>query len=99
MARRSSVRSWGCAWPSDRKSTRLNSSHGYISYAVVCWKKQTVVIPSQFDWVIYQAAYLQPPIFEIARGPSFLVVAARLLAAVADERVDIGADGCANGSG
>src|SRR5687768_18095585 len=24
---------------SDRKSTRLNSSHGYISYAVFCWKK------------------------------------------------------------
>src|SRR5256884_7328462 len=23
----------------DRKSTRLNSSHGYISYAVVCLKK------------------------------------------------------------
>src|SRR6185503_21030306 len=22
------------AWPEDRKSTRLNSSHGYISYAV-----------------------------------------------------------------
>src|ERR1041385_8899477 len=25
---------------SDRKSTRLNSSHGYISYAVFCFKKQ-----------------------------------------------------------
>src|SRR5687768_18090954 len=25
----------------DRKSTRLNSSHGYISYAVFCLKKQT----------------------------------------------------------
>src|SRR2546429_5212510 len=24
----------------DRKSTRLNSSHGYISYAVFCLKKQ-----------------------------------------------------------
>src|SRR5687768_18108139 len=24
----------------DRKSTRLNSSHGYISYAVFCWKKK-----------------------------------------------------------
>src|SRR2546422_8304794 len=44
----------GCAadmWPSwtawhaltlglDRKSTRLNSSHGYISYAVFCLKKK-----------------------------------------------------------
>src|SRR2546422_7106648 len=28
----------GCA--TDRKSTRLNSSHGYISYAVFCLKKK-----------------------------------------------------------
>src|SRR2546422_8520534 len=28
-----------CA-PGDRKSTRLNSSHGYISYAVFCLKKK-----------------------------------------------------------
>src|SRR2546422_8630518 len=26
--------------PADRKSTRLNSSHGYISYAVFCLKKK-----------------------------------------------------------
>src|SRR2546429_1103490 len=34
----------------DRKSTRLNSSHGYISYAVFCLKKKkriTSVSPSQ----------------------------------------------------
>src|SRR2546422_4356302 len=29
----------GCA-SQDRKSTRLNSSHGYISYAVFCLKKK-----------------------------------------------------------
>src|SRR2546422_5938540 len=28
------------AWCTDRKSTRLNSSHGYISYAVFCLKKK-----------------------------------------------------------
>src|SRR2546422_5325589 len=28
---------WG-----DRKSTRLNSSHGYISYAVFCLKKKKI---------------------------------------------------------
>src|SRR2546429_6645414 len=28
----------------DRKSTRLNSSHGYISYAVFCLKKKTMNI-------------------------------------------------------
>src|SRR2546429_4064926 len=27
-------------WVVDRKSTRLNSSHGYISYAVFCLKKK-----------------------------------------------------------
>src|SRR2546422_1503060 len=30
-----------CEYPvRDRKSTRLNSSHGYISYAVFCLKKK-----------------------------------------------------------
>ena len=28
----------------DRKSTRLNSSHGYISYAVFCLKKKTQLV-------------------------------------------------------
>src|SRR2546422_6578318 len=28
----------------DRKSTRLNSSHGYISYAVFCLKKKKEVV-------------------------------------------------------
>src|SRR2546422_5456433 len=30
--------------PIDRKSTRLNSSHGYISYAVFCLKKKKTEI-------------------------------------------------------
>src|SRR2546429_7340476 len=29
----------------DRKSTRLNSSHGYISYAVFCLKKKKQISP------------------------------------------------------
>src|SRR2546422_3114788 len=29
-----------CPFAGDRKSTRLNSSHGYISYAVFCLKKK-----------------------------------------------------------
>src|SRR3989449_3082739 len=29
-----------CTYRRDRKSTRLNSSHGYISYAVFCLKKK-----------------------------------------------------------
>src|SRR2546422_6615769 len=32
---------WGPRFEADRKSTRLNSSHGYISYAVFCLKKKT----------------------------------------------------------
>src|SRR2546422_2151154 len=35
----------------DRKSTRLNSSHGYISYAVFCLKKKK---PSIRDRDLYQ---------------------------------------------
>src|SRR2546422_5152237 len=31
--------------PRDRKSTRLNSSHGYISYAVFCLKKKKRLPP------------------------------------------------------
>src|SRR2546422_6461050 len=43
---------------SDRKSTRLNSSHGYISYAVFCLKKKkkqnhhaTLTLPSNNTFV------------------------------------------------
>src|SRR5687768_17843428 len=32
----------GTTSPLDRKSTRLNSSHGYISYAVFCLKKKNI---------------------------------------------------------
>src|SRR5687768_18103869 len=38
----------------DRKSTRLNSSHGYISYAVFCLKKKktTTTIHTTFQLTI-----------------------------------------------
>src|SRR3712207_8732545 len=32
-------------WHLDRKSTRLNSSHANISYAVFCLKKKTTLMP------------------------------------------------------
>src|SRR5256886_7970208 len=32
---------WAFAYERDRKSTRLNSSHSQISYAVFCLKKKT----------------------------------------------------------
>src|SRR6266550_5706938 len=38
-------------WP-DRKSTRLNSSHGYISYAVFCLKKKKEHLPNS-SLIIY----------------------------------------------
>src|SRR2546422_7179555 len=34
----------------DRKSTRLNSSHGYISYAVFCLKKKKNKSPRRTDY-------------------------------------------------
>src|SRR2546429_1768447 len=42
----------------DRKSTRLNSSHGYISYAVFCLKKKkkgsmTYVSTNEFGFTAY----------------------------------------------
>src|SRR2546422_243765 len=40
MARRRSFERAPPGHSADRKSTRLNSSHGYISYAVFCLKKK-----------------------------------------------------------
>src|SRR2546427_7417630 len=34
----------GAVYRTDRKSTRLNSSHSQISYAVFCLKKKTILI-------------------------------------------------------
>src|SRR5256884_5202985 len=42
----------------DRKSTRLNSSHGYISYAVFCLKKKTKH-ECQVDAIIHLAHLAQ----------------------------------------
>src|SRR2546422_5154981 len=38
----------------DRKSTRLNSSHGYISYAVFCLKKKN---PRLVPWGIVSTTF------------------------------------------
>src|SRR5687768_18067384 len=70
-----SVRSWFLSdrrWrPAirDRKSTRLNSSHGYISYAVFCFKKKKTGGRVQL-WLVYpgtlhrgaEAVHLGPPL-------------------------------------
>src|SRR2546429_4425948 len=43
----------------DRKSTRLNSSHGYISYAVFCLKKK--LITSTLNLSVYSARSFSMP--------------------------------------
>src|SRR5256886_13476766 len=37
----------------DRKSTRLNSSHSQISYAVFCLKKKTIMTRRRLSHVLY----------------------------------------------
>src|SRR2546429_1308021 len=39
----------------DRKSTRLNSSHGYISYAVFCLKKKKKLKYTDYDILVSSA--------------------------------------------
>src|SRR5256884_4834725 len=41
----------------DRKSTRLNSSHGYISYAVFCLKKKKTNTPTRVSSVTLLVRY------------------------------------------
>src|SRR2546429_6798787 len=48
----------------DRKSTRLNSSHGYISYAVFCLKKKNrPQMPASSLTTLVSALSLSPPTF------------------------------------
>src|SRR2546429_3975212 len=46
----------------DRKSTRLNSSHGYISYAVFCLKKKNIITRKihAYHHTTYQLPYTKP---------------------------------------
>src|SRR5256884_2190714 len=45
----------------DRKSTRLNSSHGYISYAVFCLKKKKQHRRTRFPSAAHQPTPRFPP--------------------------------------
>src|SRR5690606_13664976 len=47
-------------WYGDRKSTRLNSSHVKISYAVFCLKKKTCVLPFSVR-SLFSILLLRPP--------------------------------------
>src|SRR5205809_4221429 len=48
----------------DRKSTRLNSSHGYISYAVFCLKKK-----NPYNTTVADLALRTPPLKHIRLRP------------------------------
>src|SRR2546422_1749609 len=56
------VAQWVVEWQqgranADRKSTRLNSSHGYISYAVFCLKKKKM----DRRWRVFRPCASTPP--------------------------------------
>src|SRR2546430_10786038 len=56
-------RAWGSRGTTDRKSTRLNSSHSQISYAVFCLKKKnsiTLLRTSSTQWAIGSYSGLPP---------------------------------------
>src|SRR5256886_7915471 len=44
----------GAGQPPDRKSTRLNSSHSQISYAVFCLKKKTSTVTTKFPTKVHR---------------------------------------------
>src|SRR5476651_876917 len=64
-----------CARPIvDRKSTRLNSSHANISYAVFCLKKQIVIhcdhnllSPTAAAGLLFRAAHFQRRLVQAGR--------------------------------
>src|SRR2546422_8468025 len=54
------IGAWTCALlaeEGDRKSTRLNSSHGYISYAVFCLKKKKYHAKHKYRFKITDSRY------------------------------------------
>src|SRR3989304_5245620 len=62
----------------DRKSTRLNSSHGYISYAVFCLKKTNTTRSSPQTWPPPARAHVAAPARRAAPRPHTCAPPARL---------------------
>src|SRR5205809_453108 len=54
---------------SDRKSTRLNSSHGYISYAVFCLKKKNTTSNDICNACLAAPRYYCLPFTTVPRRP------------------------------
>src|SRR2546429_4856150 len=66
----------------DRKSTRLNSSHGYISYAVFCLKKKNKLLHGRHllpAALPHRSPALTPPHAYGAAGGAFARAAATLV--------------------
>src|SRR2546422_8633453 len=57
----------------DRKSTRLNSSHGYISYAVFCLKKKKMQVTGIGVFLRWWFAASCPHVVQMPRRPQTLV--------------------------
>src|SRR2546430_6893594 len=65
---------WTSLWPEeDRKSTRLNSSHSQISYAVFCLKKKKTHIAARIRLL------LAPGVMHIERASSLATLLQRRL--------------------
>src|SRR5256885_3731027 len=58
----------GPAARGDRKSTRLNSSHLVISYAVFCLKKKKIDYVEQSGFTVVRVVSLELVAFEVAMG-------------------------------
>src|SRR3989304_3438859 len=56
------ARTTSSRWPRDRKSTRLNSSPGYISYAGFCLKKKKTSRLCYIQKIVYQPGGLLSPL-------------------------------------
>src|SRR5687768_18022899 len=59
----------------DRKSTRLNSSHGYISYAVFWLKKKTQDAPGRATVVVVALALLRRVSGAVVRAGRWVLAA------------------------
>src|SRR3712207_7670418 len=57
----------------DRKSTRLNSSHANISYAVFCLKKKKTVAPTVNLTVLLHKLFTFPALARTGRGATLLL--------------------------
>src|SRR5258708_1814345 len=77
---RATSRKWSISSPADRKSTRLNSSHQIISYAVFCLKKKNVFRSgdsskkfkiAEGQWYRYAPSYVSPA-YHLLEGFPFI---------------------------